>query len=85
MPKQRRKEREARFVAQEKVDNLLLEALALDPLKDLEAWAKSEERRFGVFGSSAFPAEKPQMETVKKLKLDEYLKFPPGFFNRVWI
>ena len=83
VPKQRRAEREARFVAQEKVDNMLLEALAIDPVKDLEAWAKSEERRWGVFGSSAFPAEKPDMAAVSKIELDRSKRFPDGVWTKV--
>ena len=41
-----------------------------DPAQDLEAWAKSQARRFSVFGSSMYPAAKPEMETVQKIIID---------------
>jgi len=45
-------------------------------MQDLEDWAKSQARRVGVFGSSMYPASKPEIETVQKIIIDPRHKMP---------
>ena len=80
--KQKKHETKARAAAQEDVNDFLGHVFS-EPILGLEDWAKSEDRRWSVFGSSAFPTKsRPTIEAFTKLDVDTSLGFPSEIFTR---
>ncbi|EKX49679.1 hypothetical protein GUITHDRAFT_104642 [Guillardia theta CCMP2712] len=64
-PAMRAKEKQVREEQQRIVDSMLRKAIKNNPFKDVEDWAKSENRQKSVFGSSQHPVLKQKMKVVE--------------------